>query len=72
MTPDEARAELAAAFLEGTVGDVLVESDVERIIDAMLARPELVLAALGTEEVGYQRDPSWRRLFMLPEGTEKP
>ena len=67
MTRDEARAELEDILL-----DCCETVPQAEVLDRLLARPELVLAALGTEEVGYQRDPSWRRLFMLPEGTEKP
>jgi len=87
MTPDEARAELAAmADVWWTTPNGRSDED---FVEWILARPELVLAALGAEQVGW-RSPiqngwalhgtqewplqgrSWRPVFVLPEGTEKP
>jgi len=84
MTPDEARVELEDILFD--CRDVVSQS---WVLDKLLARPELVLAALGAEQVGYwspiqngwalhgmQEWPlqrrSWRPVFVLPEGTEKP
>jgi len=49
VTPDEAQAELENILIE--CSDVVSKA---WVLDKLLARPELVLAALGAEQAGYQ------------------